>query len=371
MLPSRIKPILHPPRPPPTTTTTIHPAARPSSPALSYTSTDTDPEDVLTSFLPHLFPDEAPSCLGEPGKAVAYASGIWGDVTVMVPDYPKEDEEEDGQGEEVVEGGGGVEEGRRLFAHYLWGGGLVIAEGIERAVRAAGVKGGESLAGRGERDLLWRVEGERVLEVGAGAALPSLIASLAGAAQVTITDHPSSPALYGAIQENITNNIPTHIRSRISIQPHEWGVLGPTPQDGAKIEETSTSQGGQTRAVQFAMENKASFTRVIAADCLWMRDQHENLARSLLWFLAPPGEERGGGGVAWVVAGFHTGREIVASFFETAVAMGLVVERIWERDVNATSEEGEVTREWMAVRPGEGPENRARWCVVAFLRRGE
>ncbi|KAK2793276.1 hypothetical protein FQN50_010016 [Emmonsiellopsis sp. PD_5] len=362
MLPSRIKPILHPPRPPPST---IHPAARPSSPALSSTSTstDTDPEDVLTSFLPHLFPDEAPSCLGEPGKAVAYASGIWGDVTVMVPDYPKEEEEEegeDGQGEDVLEGGGGVEEGRRLFAHYLWGGGLVIAEGIERG--AAG--------SRGERDMLWRVEGERVLEVGAGAALPSLIASLAGAAQVTITDHPSSPALYGAIQQNITNNIPAHIRSRISIQPHEWGVLSPAPQDVGEIE-----GGGQTRAVQFAVENKASFTRVIAADCLWMRDQHENLARSLLWFLAPPCPAAikggGGGGVAWVVAGFHTGREIVASFFETAVAMGLVVERIWERDVNATSEEGEVTREWMAVRPGEGPENRARWCVVAFLRRGE
>lgn len=71
-----------------------------------------------------------------------------------------------------------------------------------------------------------------------------------------------------------------------------------------------------------------------------------------------------------MVAGFHTGREIVASFFETAVAMGLLVEQIWERDVNATSEEGVVTREWMPVRPGEGPENRARWCVVAFLRKG-
>lgn len=114
-----------------------------------------------------------------------------------------------------------------------------------------------------------------------------------------------------------------------------------------------------------------------------MKDQHENLVRSILWFLAPPwgevhqnkkrGEVEGSGsedgGVAWVVAGFHTGRGIVASFFETAVAMGLIVEDIWERDMNASSEIGEVTREWRPSRPTEGPENRVRWCVVAFLRK--
>lgn len=97
--------------------------------------------------------------------------------------------------------------------------------------------------------------------------------------------------------------------------------------------------------------------------------------RSLLWFLAPwsvPHEQdtrddNKGGGVVWVAAGFHTGRDVVASFFETAVRMGLVVERIWERDVNATNEEGEVTREWMPYREGEA--DRARWCVVAVLRK--
>lgn len=73
--------------------------------------------------------------------------------------------------------------------------------------------------------------------------------------------------------------------------------------------------------------------------------------------------------MAWVVAGFHTGREIVASFFETAVRVGLVVEEIYERDVNATGDMGEVRRNWMPVREGEDAGNRARWCVVAFLRR--
>ncbi|OJD27082.1 hypothetical protein ACJ73_01522 [Blastomyces percursus] len=319
----------------------------PSPPSPSSTSTD-DVEDLLTSFLPHLYPDEASSCLGEPGKTVLYTSGAWGDLKVMVPDYPNaaRSDEEDDKGEE------GVEEGRRLFAHYLWGGSLVVAEGIERAMVALAGGNGAGI----DKDLIWNVRGEKVLELGAGAALPSLISALAGAAQVTITDHPSSPALYGAIQANVANNIPEHLQPRISIVPHEWGVLG--------LDEAAS---------RFTVENQDSLTRIIAADCLWMRDQHENLVRSLLWFLAPPTPPFSldvSGGVAWVVAGFHTGREIVASFFETAVAMGLVVEKIWERDVNATSEEGEVTREWMSVRPGEGPENRARWCVVAFLKKG-
>ena len=70
----------------------------------------------------------------------------------------------------------------------------------------------------------------------------------------------------------------------------------------------------------------------------------------------------------WIVAGFHTGRSIVAGFFETAVHMGLRIERIYERDLNsATEDEKEVRREWVPVRAGEGPENRRRWCVVAVL----
>lgn len=83
----------------------------------------------------------------------------------------------------------------------------------------------------------------------------------------------------------------------------------------------------------------------------------------MCWFLAP-------GGRVWVVAGFHTGRAIVAGFFETAVQAGLEIERIYERDLIAGQEDGrEVRREWVAQREGEGPENRRRWCVVALLKR--
>lgn len=95
-----------------------------------------------------------------------------------------------------------------------------------------------------------------------------------------------------------------------------------------------------------------------------MASQHENLVRTMLWFLDAQPASR-----VWVVAGFHTGRAIVAGFFETAVRMGLEIETIYERDLVGEAEDGgEVRREWMAVREDEGPENRRRWCVVAFLK---
>lgn len=113
-----------------------------------------------------------------------------------------------------------------------------------------------------------------------------------------------------------------------------------------------------------------------------MLHQHSNLVRTLLWFLSD-GKANGNEteiedeGRIWVVAGFHTGRAIVAHFFEKAVAMGLEIESIYERDLSAGQEEeakeeqGEVRRAWEPVRAGEGPENRRRWCVIAVLKRAK
>ncbi|KAJ5601371.1 nicotinamide N-methyltransferase [Penicillium lagena] len=317
----------------------LRPAPRPPT---GDTSTPTrpdedEPEDVFGAFLPHLFPDDAPSFHGDPGQHLLYASPAYGDLEIMVPTYPGESAN---RSEEIAAGLDQrmdgvnkypVEEGRKLFAHFLWDSGMVVAEGVEDAA-----------AGKAEAKM-WNVDGERVLELGAGAALPSLISALSNAATVTATDHPSSPALSGAIAFNMTHNL-RHISASLNttaIVPHEWGVLSDP----------------------FSLANKAHFTRIIAADCYWMRSQHENLVRSMLWFLAP-------GGCIWVVANFHTGRAIVAGFFETAVSLGLEVERIYERDCLARGDDGaEVRREWAPIREGEGPGMRRRWCVVAVLRK--
>lgn len=184
---------------------------------------------------------------------------------------------------------------------------------------------------------------------------------LAGAASVTVTDHPSAPGLYGPIQSNIKKNIPQHLADRISVQPYQWGVF----EGSVSVDEEELETSHLARMAGFAAANRGRFGRVICADCLWMPSQHENLIQTLLWFLSPSSSSSPG--IAWVVAGLHTGRDIVASFFQKAVASGLVVEKMWERDMN--SAEGERTREWKAVREDEGPENRARWCIVAMLRR--
>lgn len=176
---------------------------------------------------------------------------------------------------------------------------------------------------------------------------------LASASHVTITDHPSSPAFLGAITHNIAENIPASLRSNIEAVAHEWGSL---------------------ESDCWAQQNKGRYTRIIAADCLWMAHQHENLVKTLLWFLSDGTAERDSGlddGRVWVVAGFHTGRAIVARFFETAVAMGMEIESIYERNLQASwnSEPDKVRREWRVERVGEGPENRAAWCVIAVLKR--
>lgn len=93
-----------------------------------------------------------------------------------------------------------------------------------------------------------------------------------------------------------------------------------------------------------------------------MGTQHERLARSMKWFLAPTGR-------VLIVAPFHTGRPIVAGFFEFVTEHGLEIESIYERDLNSSIEEGgEVRREWASEREGEGLENSRRWCVVAVLK---
>ncbi|KAL4890758.1 hypothetical protein BDV59DRAFT_76751 [Aspergillus ambiguus] len=340
MLHSRLRPLPRRHQPP---------ESVPSAPLPEFQDEDApineDPEDLFSAFLPHLFPDDAPSFHGNPGQRLLYSSPRYGNLEIMVPSYPSQSEN---RSQEIAAGlpredgkPNQVDEGRRLFAHFLWSAAMVVAEGVEKA---------ETLSALGQLDAdtaMWTVKGESVLELGAGAALPSVICGLAGATAVTITDHPSSPAFAGAIDFNMAHNLrnipPT--TTTVTRQPHEWGTLESDP---------------------WAAAHKGAFSRIIAADCYWMRSQHENLVRTMDWFLAP-------GGKIWVVAGFHTGRTIVAWFFETAVQSGLEIERIHERDLISTTDDGaEIRRDWVPTRDGEGPENRRRWCVVALLkRRGE
>jgi hypothetical protein len=139
------------------------------------------------------------------------------------------------------------------------------------------------------------------------------------------------------------------------------------------------------------------FDRIIVADCLWMPSQHENLTKTILTYLKPDSPSS----CALVVAGFHTGREVVRSFFEVALgeyeipeshsgvtkeSAGIEVQgeqpcggqKSNESDVKGrllTAEIFEIDvdglrRPWEAQREGETKDAAKRWCVVAVLVRG-
>lgn len=186
------------------------------------------------------------------------------------------------------------------------------------------------------------VAGRSVLELGAGTALPSLLSALLGATRVVLTDYPA-PVVISNLTANAARNArpelsPSAAAAPVEVEGHAWGEL----------------------ATPLAERGRRGFDRVFVCDCLWMPWQHENLLKSVEWFLADTAEAR-----AWVVAGFHTGREKMRGFFdgERLAGLGLEVESIWERDCDG------VEREWVLDRGIEDPVGRKRWLVFAVLKR--
>lgn len=188
------------------------------------------------------------------------------------------------------------------------------------------------------------VTGLETVELGAGTALPSIMGGLMGSKRVVVTDYPA-PEVIKTLKENVLrgvekkNGVDGRYRlEEVVVEGHGWGEL-----------ETPLAEG-----------NKHQFDRVFVADCLWMPWQHVNLRRSVGWFLREDEDAR-----AWVVAGFHTGREKMRGFFdkEKLAEVGLEVERLWERDCDG----GE--REWVWDRGVEDISVRKRWLAVGVLRR--
>lgn len=156
--------------------------------------------------------------------------------------------------------------------------------------------------------------------------------------QVAVTDYPAQPIL-DTIKTNVAKNVSEAVRSRVTVEGHLWGSAS-TP---------------------FETTNAHKYTRILAADCLWMPWEHESLAQSMLHFLSPSPEAR-----IFCIAGFHTGRAKVAPFFEEVVPQqGLEVEEIFEMDANGDR------RPWLVERDGglENFSDRKKWLIVARLKR--
>lgn len=111
----------------------------------------------------------------------------------------------------------------------------------------------------------------------------------------------------------------------------------------------------------FETAHAHAYTRILAADCLWMPWEHENLAKSMLHFLSHNPDAR-----VLCIAGFHTGRAKVAPFFEEVVPQqGLAVESVYEMHADGKR------RPWAKERDGgrEDTAERNKWLVVARLKR--
>jgi nicotinamide N-methyltransferase len=168
-----------------------------------------------------------------------------------------------------------------------------------------------------------------------GTGLAGIVAGLAGAEEVVISDYPAMSVLAN-IRRNVQRNIAHGTRDAIKVMGHEWGVL----ED------------------EFAQNHGGRYKCVIAADCFWMPLQHRNLVRSMLHFLSMSVDAR-----VFAIGGFHTGRAILASFFTTAQEEGLILEKIHEEDDKG------LRRAWQAERDGgrEDVTERKKWLCVATL----
>ncbi|KAF2201822.1 hypothetical protein GQ43DRAFT_440247 [Delitschia confertaspora ATCC 74209] len=291
-------------------------------------------EDLFSTALGTLFPDDLQNQHGDPEARIIYSSALFGDLEFKTANPNGEEE-------------------RRKFAHYLWNAGVLMGEMIggrgkgDEWKERGGVRFEKWWVGEEEHEK-WRMEGETVLELGAGVGLAGIVSALAGAEEVTITDYPAPPIL-SAIKTNVAKNVPSNLKPRITVEGHEWGQFSPTDPNS------------------FTQSHAHHYTRILAADCLWIPHEHRNLLRSMLHFLSPNPKAR-----AFVIAGFHTGRKNVAGFFEEVEKMeqqkeGLEIEEIWEMDANGER------REWRKERDGgrEDHGERKKWLVVARLKRRE
>ena len=289
-------------------------------------SIEQEPEDILSSSLAVIFPDDITNQHGDAGSSVIYLSPSYGEIVLSLADPQGEDS-------------------RGLFSHFLWNAGLLLGELIEEFegetvhAQVEDEAGEDKVLGSG---IPWDVQGQRVLELGAGTGLAGMVSALKGANEVVMSDYPA-PEVLDNIKANVRRNIEPRRETpdgkriaTISVRGHEWGVLND----------------------DFSLQDRASFSRILVADCLWMPWQHANLLRSISWFLEPRGR-------AWVVAGFHTGREKMRGFFEEegVKGAGLEIERIWERNAEGFE------REWVVDRGIEDVTVRKRWLVIAVLRK--
>ncbi|KAF8937245.1 hypothetical protein BGZ47_009124 [Haplosporangium gracile] len=224
----------------------------------------------------------------------------------------------------------------KLMSHYVWNAALVMAEYIEA----------------GDVD----VRGKRVIEFGAGAALPGLLCVKRGAQFATLTDYPD-PAIVQNLERNWFENLvesdqdkstrriagtpscdkelykeiitpapfvkgsrrdQEEQRVKCAVRGHAWGE---SVQDMLDCLPSSiqSSEAGTEGGIQ-DNSNERRYDWILLADTLWVSDGHADLLKSCLAVLREDGQGR-----IIVCCGLHTGYNTVQRFMAlaTSPAFGL------------------------------------------------
>lgn len=152
------------------------------------------------------------------------------------------------------------------------------------------------------------VRHRNILELGAGAGLPSLACLHLGARQVVVTDYPD-PDLIDNLHYNIQQNFSTNAVSSIAAVGYLWG----TP----------------VRSLTSYLDNpNDGFDLLILADILFNHSEHEKLVTSVSQTLKRASSSR-------ALVFFTPYRPWLLSkdlhFFELATEAGLLVEKIVEK----------------------------------------
>jgi EEF1A N-terminal glycine/lysine methyltransferase len=171
----------------------------------------------------------------------------------------------------------------------------------------------------------------RVLELGAGAGLPSiLIAKMIHSVQIIASDFPDDD-LIRTLTDNVHNN---GVSDQCRVVPYAWGA-----------EDSSLT--------------RELFDVIVACDTLWNSDLHPLFIDALCTLLKKTSDAR-----IHLIAGLHTGRYTLQAFMDAARSAGLDIRNAQERKVTS----GSVQREWSVSRgETENEQERRQWVVWITL----
>ncbi|KAF9945466.1 hypothetical protein BGZ70_003790 [Mortierella alpina] len=221
--------------------------------------------------------------------------------------------------------GGGVV---KLMSHYVWNAALIMAEYIEQ----------------GE---LINVQGKRVIEFGAGAALPGLLCVKRGARFATLTDYPDQAIVKNLERnwyENLIESTEEKEARRIAGQESTETLRYKKLLEGQDHEPQEDRRSAEQRvrcavrghawgeSVQDLMDclpvdgsdgEERGYDWVLLADTLWVSEGHAGLLKSCLSVLKRNNEgtqanAEGDAGRILVCCGLHSGYNTVQRFMALA-----------------------------------------------------